>query len=103
MQMIMSFHIGYYVFKNKKSRRKTICKQSLNHASHFFHVVMQEGSTYEYPTNRWAKIKFKIKLCNYLDEYVGLLWDLLEEFQDVFAWHKGELGHCTIGEHAIDT
>ncbi len=27
----------------------------------------------------------------------------MEDFKDVFAWHKGELGCCTIGEHAIDT
>jgi len=27
----------------------------------------------------------------------------LEDFKDVFAWHKGELGCYTIGEHAIDT
>jgi hypothetical protein len=27
----------------------------------------------------------------------------MEEFKDVFIWHKGELGCCTIGEHAIDT
>jgi hypothetical protein len=31
------------------------------------------------------------------------LWDLLEEFQEVFAWHKGELGQCSVGEHSIDT
>ncbi len=31
------------------------------------------------------------------------LWDLLEEFQEVFAWHKGELGQCFKGEHFIDT
>jgi hypothetical protein len=30
--------------------------------------MMQEGSTSEYPTNRWAKIKFKIKLGNSFDE-----------------------------------
>ncbi len=28
---------------------------------------------------------------------------MLEDFIDVFAWHKGELGCYTIGEHAIDT
>ncbi len=28
---------------------------------------------------------------------------MLEDFKDVFTWHKGELGCCTIGEHAIDT
>jgi hypothetical protein len=27
----------------------------------------------------------------------------LEDFKDVFVWHKGELGYCTIGEHAINT
>lgn len=89
--------------KRRKVEDSAIWKQSLNPASHFFHVVMQKGSTYEYPTNRWVEIKSKIKLGNSLDEQARVLWDLLEEFQDIFAWHKGELGHCTIGEHAIDT
>jgi putative transposase len=31
------------------------------------------------------------------------LWRVLEQYQDVFAWNKGELGCCTIGEHLIDT
>jgi hypothetical protein len=31
------------------------------------------------------------------------LWRVLEQYQDVFAWNKGELGCCTIGEHSIDT
>jgi hypothetical protein len=31
------------------------------------------------------------------------LWDLLEEFQGVFTWHKGELGYCFVGKHSIDT
>jgi hypothetical protein len=30
-------------------------------------------------------------------------WDLLGEFQEVFAWHKGELGQCSVKEHFIDT
>ncbi len=28
---------------------------------------------------------------------------MLDNYQDVFAWNKGELGYCTIGEHSIDT
>jgi len=28
---------------------------------------------------------------------------MLERYQDVFAWNKGELGCCTVGEHSIDT
>jgi hypothetical protein len=31
------------------------------------------------------------------------LWAILEQYQDVFAWNKGELGCCTVGEHVIDT
>jgi hypothetical protein len=27
---------------------------------------------------------------------------MLERYQDVFAWNKGELGCCTVGEHVID-
>jgi hypothetical protein len=30
------------------------------------------------------------------------LWELLEEFQGVFAWHKGELGQCSMAKHLID-
>ncbi len=37
------------------------------------------------------------------EEQQKKLWDLLEEFQEVLAWHKGELGQCSIGEHSIDT
>jgi len=33
----------------------------------------------------------------------GELLDLLQEFQDVFVWHKGELGTCNMGKHSIDT
>lgn len=33
----------------------------------------------------------------------GEYLDLLQEFQDVFAWHKGELGTCNMGEHSINT
>ncbi len=31
------------------------------------------------------------------------MWDLLEEFDEVFAWHKRELGQCYVREHSIDT
>ncbi len=31
------------------------------------------------------------------------LWSVLERYQDVFAWNKGELGCYTMGEHVIDT
>jgi len=68
---------------SNKGRTKdlAICKQSLNPTSHFFRVMMQEGNTSEYPVNRWAEIKSKIKLGNSLDEEQAcILWDLLEEF-----------------------
>ncbi len=53
---------------------------------------------------RWAQIKSKIRLNESLDEEQRKqLWELLEEFQGVFAWHKGELGQCFVVEHLIDT
>jgi hypothetical protein len=54
--------------------------------------------------NRWTQIKNKIRLDESLnEEQQKQLWDILEEFREVFAWHKGELGQCSIGEHSIDT
>jgi hypothetical protein len=51
--------------------------------------------------NRWTQIRNKIRLDESLnEEQQKQLWDLLEE---VFAWHKGELGQCFMGEHSIDT
>jgi hypothetical protein len=48
--------------------------------------------------NRWAQIKIKIRLDESLnEEQQKKLWDLLEEFHEVFAWHKKELGQCFVG------
>ncbi len=54
--------------------------------------------------NRWTQIKNRIKLDESLiEKQHKQLWDLLKEFQEVFAWHKGKLGQCSMGEHTIDT
>jgi hypothetical protein len=53
---------------------------------------------------RWKEICEWIKVDAELDEQgQQQLWATLEKYKDVFAWNKGELGHCTIGEHSIDT
>ncbi len=53
---------------------------------------------------RWDEIRSRIKFDQALSEnHVEELWTLLEDFKDVFAQHKGELGCCTIREHVIDT
>ncbi len=53
---------------------------------------------------RWKEICERIKVDADLDEHgQQQLWATLEKYKDVFAWNKGELGHCTIGEHSIDT
>ncbi len=50
--------------------------------------------------SRWTQINNKIRLDESLnEEQQKQLWDLLEEF----AWHKGKLWQCFIGEHSIDT
>jgi hypothetical protein len=54
--------------------------------------------------SRWKDICQKIRIDPGLDELKRpLLWKVLERYQDVFAWNKGELGCCTVGEHSIDT
>jgi hypothetical protein len=53
---------------------------------------------------RWIEIKVNIKLNVNLDlAQTKTLWLLLEKFQDVFTWHKGELGNYNIYEHTINT
>ncbi len=55
-------------------------------------------------SSRWGEICQKIRVDQNLDEEKGQqLWGVLKQYQDVFAWNKGELGCCTIGEHSIDT
>ncbi len=72
--------------------------------SHLYPIMMQEGNTSKYLANRWIEIKSKIKLGSVLkEEQTKEVWDILEELHDIFAWHKGELGHYTIGEHVIHT
>ncbi len=54
--------------------------------------------------SRWDDICQNIRIDPGLDELKRpLLWKVLEGYQDVFAWNKGELGYCTVGEHSIDT
>jgi hypothetical protein len=55
-------------------------------------------------SSRWGEICQKIRIDQNLDEKKGQqLWGILERYQDVFAWNKGELGCCTVGERSIDT
>jgi hypothetical protein len=54
--------------------------------------------------SRWGEICQKIRIDQHLEKGMAeQLWSVLERYQDVFAWNKGELGCCIIGEHAIDT
>jgi hypothetical protein len=55
-------------------------------------------------STRWSEISQKIRINRHLDEGMERqLWGILEQFQDVFAWNKRELGCCNVGEHFIDT
>jgi hypothetical protein len=54
--------------------------------------------------SRWGEICQKMRINQNLSREKGQqLWGVLERYQDVFVWNKGELGYCTIGEHSIDT
>jgi hypothetical protein len=52
---------------------------------------------------RWREICQRIRIDISLDEEKQQLWKVVERYQDVFAWNKGELGCCIIGEHFVDT
>jgi hypothetical protein len=50
------------------------------------------------------EIKFKINIDAMLDQWrVDQLWELLQQFLDVIAYHKSKLGCYKIGEHIMDT
>ncbi len=54
--------------------------------------------------DRWREVSQRTRIDSGLDEEAHRqLWDILEQYQDVFAWNKGELGCCTVGEHVVDT
>jgi hypothetical protein len=62
------------------------------------------SSSHEEMDTRWSEICQQIRIDNSLNEGgQQQLWKILERYQDVFAWNKGELGCCTIGEHFVDT
>jgi len=67
---------------------------------------IEKFASYNHPELgiRWKEICERIKIGTDLGTHgQQQLWEVLERYQDVFAWNKGELGCCTIGEHSIDT
>ncbi len=61
------------------------------------------SSSHHEMDNRWREICQRIRIDTELDdEGQQQIWGILEQYQEVFAWNKGELGCCTIGEHCID-
>jgi len=60
-------------------------------------MVFDEGK------ERWVEIKGKIKVNPDLDQdKTSQLWELLDQFLEVFTWHKGKLGCCKFGERVAD-
>ncbi len=89
------------VEKSEKLKGVFVTMHVLN-PMHLDHANMQQVVPSR--DERWDEIQSGIKFDQPLNEnQAEELWILLEDFKDVFAWHKRELGCCTIGEHAIDT
>ncbi len=102
---MMIMQIGFNVFKQKKTKNPTdIGDKSFEFRFHFFFLVLTlEGRESNNEKDMWTKIKPKINSSISIDDkHIEELWFLLELFQDIFAWHRGELGHSTIGEHTIN-
>jgi hypothetical protein len=67
-------------------------------------VEQLASSSQQEMVNRWREICQRIKIDTGLDDQgQRQIWGILEQYQNVFAWNKGKLGCCTIGEHCIDT
>jgi len=68
------------------------------------HTEQLASSNHDEMDTRWREICQRIRIDTSLEEEKQQqLWKVLEQYQDVFAWNKGELGCCTIGEHFVDT
>jgi hypothetical protein len=62
------------------------------------------SSSHEEMETRWREICQRIRINNNLDEGGHQQpWKVLERYQDVFAWNKGELSCHTIGEHFVNS
>jgi hypothetical protein len=62
------------------------------------------SSDYPKMDTRWEEISQKIQIDHNLgEEERQQLWKVFSNYQDVFAWNKGELGCCTVGKHSINT
>jgi hypothetical protein len=56
-------------------------------------MVFDEGK------ERWVEIKVNPNLDQ---DKTSQLWELLDQFLDVFTWHRGKLGCCKFGERVVD-
>jgi hypothetical protein len=72
--------------------------------AHFNHKEQLALSDDQKMSTRWEEISQKLWIDHNLEEEKKQqLWKMLGNYQDVFAWNRGELGCCTIGEHFIET
>ncbi len=93
-----------YVQEEEDQKIKRNSNKPFEYVFHLFFVQVQKEKEQEEGKKRWIEIKVKIKLnVNLVQEQTEALWLLLKEFQDIFAWHKGELCNYNIGEHTINT
>ncbi len=88
----------------EEQRIQDLANKCFEFPSQIFLVLPLGGRESRNEEDRWTEIKTKIHLNTSFDEkQTNELWSLFEQFQDIFAWHKGKLGHRIIGEHIIDT
>jgi hypothetical protein len=64
----------------------------------------QPSQTPNQKKDMWVEMKSKIKVdLDLRFDKTKQLWELFEQFPNVFAWQKGKLGCYKMGEHIIDT
>jgi hypothetical protein len=107
----MILKIGYDVLNQDEEMKNEQLKATKGKdVSDIFQLDIESSShdnmemVHDEGKEKWAEIKSKIKVNPDLDqEKTNQLWELLDQFLDVFAWHKGKLGCYKIREHIVHT
>ncbi len=101
-----------YIVEDEERRNEQFLNATSIQVSNVFQLdasskIMGEEAQFQtskHDDNKWVKIKSKIKVdFDLKQEKTKQLWSLLDQFLNIFAWHKRELGCCKHGEHIVDT
>ncbi len=105
MFLVSFSHFTFYPLPSLFTKQQLMIKMKpYMHWDHFYSSSSETTRSHSRLNIRWKEICQKIHVDPSLDkENKQQLQKVLECYQNVFAWNKGELGCYTIKEHSMDT